>query len=97
MTLEQFVCWAMAAVCKGATVDLLAFTAYAFHVGAGGGVYGYMQKKSLPSLVAGLSFGALYGISARFMQIGRDLDGVDLSICKPLSVGGIHYASPVPP
>lgn len=41
-----------------------------------------MQRKSLPSLVAGLGFGALYGISARFMQTGRVLDGVDLSIRK---------------
>lgn len=46
----------------------------------GGGIYGYLQKQSLPSLIAGLGFGALYGYSGRLIGIGRPLDGVDLSI-----------------
>ena len=29
----------------------------------GGGVYGYMQRASLPSLIAGLGFGAAFGYS----------------------------------
>lgn len=40
-----------------------------------------MNKASIPSLIAGLGFGALYGVSARLIQTGRVLDGVDLSIC----------------
>jgi uncharacterized membrane protein (UPF0136 family) len=37
----------------------------------------------VPSMLAGLGFGALYGISARLIGTGRALDGVDLSIRKP--------------
>lgn len=51
-------------------------------LGAGGGLYGYMQRKSMPSLIAGLGFGTLYGLSGYWIQNGRALDGVDLSICK---------------
>lgn len=32
-------------------------------LGSGGGVYGYVQKSSIPSLMAGVGFGALYGLS----------------------------------
>jgi uncharacterized membrane protein (UPF0136 family) len=48
-----------------------------------------MQKASVPSLIAGLGFGALYGISARLIQSGRMLDGVDLSICTCKWVDGL--------
>lgn len=67
------------------------------NVGAGGGIYGYMQKRSVPSILAGLGFGTLYGVSARFIQTGRALDGVDLSICKStpcttlLMTSGFHF------
>jgi len=30
----------------------------------GGGIYGYMQNKSVPSLFAGVTLGSLYGLSA---------------------------------
>ena len=49
-------------------------------LGSGGGVYGYMQKSSIPSLVAGVGFGALYGLSGYYIRNGRSLDGIDLSI-----------------
>lgn len=50
----------------------------------GGGIYGYLQRQSLPSLIAGLGFGALYGYSGRLIGTGRPLDGVDLSIGKDI-------------
>lgn len=80
MSLENLVCWTMAAICTRAkrlhnTYIIL------IEIGGGGGVYGYMQKKSIPSLIAGLGFGTLYGLSGYWIQSGRPLDGVDLSIC----------------
>jgi uncharacterized membrane protein (UPF0136 family) len=53
---------------------------------AGGGVYAYAARASLPSLAAGLTVGALYSYSGRLIGHGRLLDGVDLSIgnlCHP--------------
>ena len=51
-----------------------------YFIGSGGGIYGYMQKSSIPSLVAGVGFGALYGLSGYYIRRGRSLDGIDLSI-----------------
>lgn len=62
-----------------------------FLLGAGGGIYGYMQKASLPSLLAGLTFGALYGVSASWIRSGRLLDGVDLSIRNGLGYLRMFY------
>lgn len=49
---------------------------------ASGGLYGYMQRASLPSLLAGIGFGAFYGYSAVLIGRGgpRVVDGVDLSV-----------------
>ena len=47
---------------------------------ATGGLYGYMQRASLPSLLAGIGFGAFYGYSAVLIGRGRGVDGVDLSV-----------------
>lgn len=33
---------------------------------AGGGIYGYMTKSSMPSLIAGVGFGAAYGVCGYF-------------------------------
>ena len=46
----------------------------------GGGLFGYTQRNSLPSLIAGIGFGAAYGYSGYLIRGGRALDGVDLSI-----------------
>lgn len=55
---------------------------------AGGGAYGYAVRGSVPSLVAGLGIGALYGYSGRLIGHGRWLDGVDLSILTSLILVG---------
>ena len=47
---------------------------------ASGGIYSYMQRASLPSLLAGLGFGAFYGYSAVLIGRGRAVDGVDMSV-----------------
>ncbi|KAA0160510.1 hypothetical protein FNF27_01445 [Cafeteria roenbergensis] len=39
---------------------------------AGLGVYGYMSKRSMPSLVAGVAFGAVYAASGYLINNGRD-------------------------
>ena len=44
-----------------------------------GGVVGYMRKKSLPSLVAGLTFGGLYAISGYLLHLNRDY-GLELAL-----------------
>ena len=47
---------------------------------AGGGIYGYFNKGSIPSLIAGLGIGLLYGYSGRLITIGRQLDGINLAL-----------------
>jgi S-ribosylhomocysteine lyase LuxS involved in autoinducer biosynthesis len=58
-TLEHMASLAMAAIC---TISLETMT-YS-PLGGGGGVYSYMQAKSMPSLIAGATLGSLYGLSA---------------------------------
>lgn len=43
-----------------------------------GGVMGYVRGKSIPSLVAGLTFGTLYGLSAKLINENKEW-GVELA------------------
>eukprot|EP00878_Enallax_costatus_P006957 GHUV01007291.1.p1 GENE.GHUV01007291.1~~GHUV01007291.1.p1 ORF type:complete len:111 (+),score=34.35 GHUV01007291.1:177-509(+) len=42
---------------------------------AAGGVLGFLKKRSMPSLVAGLAFGAAYGASAYIINVGDPATG----------------------
>jgi uncharacterized membrane protein (UPF0136 family) len=44
-----------------------------------GGIYGYMRRGSIPSVVAGVGLGAIYGYSGYLIRSGRATDGIDLS------------------
>ncbi|KAL3230197.1 Uncharacterized protein RNJ44_01560 [Nakaseomyces bracarensis] len=44
-----------------------------------GGIIGYMRKKSIPSLVAGLAFGSVYAISGYLLHMNRDY-GLELAL-----------------
>jgi uncharacterized membrane protein (UPF0136 family) len=46
---------------------------------AAGGVAGYAKARSLPSLIAGLGFGAMYGGCAYLISNGQERLGHDLS------------------
>ncbi|ORY01919.1 hypothetical protein K493DRAFT_312213 [Basidiobolus meristosporus CBS 931.73] len=37
-----------------------------------GGVMGYVKGRSMPSLIAGISFGTLYGVSSYLLKENRD-------------------------
>ncbi|KAJ3226325.1 hypothetical protein HDU78_010395 [Chytriomyces hyalinus] len=44
-----------------------------------GGTVGYVKSKSLPSLVAGVSFGALYAVTGHLIRTNADY-GVELGV-----------------
>ncbi|KAI9016797.1 transmembrane proteins 14C-domain-containing protein [Hyaloraphidium curvatum] len=70
-------------------------------VTAVGGVVGYVRGKSVPSLAAGLTFGALYGISARLINENADY-GMELAaatsgvLAGAMLPRGIKTKKPVP-
>ncbi|KAK6459074.1 transmembrane proteins 14C-domain-containing protein [Scheffersomyces xylosifermentans] len=60
-----------------------------------GGVMGYVRKGSVPSLVAGLTFSALYGSAAYLLRQNADY-GLELALgtSATLLVAGIGRAIP---
>ncbi|KAJ1501419.1 hypothetical protein HMI54_015025 [Coelomomyces lativittatus] len=48
-----------------------------------GGTMGYLRKKSVPSLIAGVSLGSLYGVSGYFLQNGNEV-GSGMALCTSL-------------
>ena len=45
-----------------------------------GGLMGYAKARSVPSLVAGLSFGTLYAAAGYLIASGRERNGHDLAV-----------------
>ena len=41
------------------------------YVMIGGGLFGYMKQKSVPSLIGGVSIGLLYKVSSYWIQEGK--------------------------
>ncbi|KAL6869975.1 hypothetical protein ACO1O0_001310 [Amphichorda felina] len=68
---------------------------------AGGGIMGYAKTRSLPSIIAGCSVGALYGLGGYRIQ-NRQPYGVELSLLASIVLGGssipraIRLRKPVP-
>ncbi|OHE96983.1 hypothetical protein CORC01_07768 [Colletotrichum orchidophilum] len=68
---------------------------------AGGGIAGYARTKSLPSIIAGVSVGLLYGLGGYRIQ-NREPYGVELSLLASAVLGGssipraIRLRKPVP-
>jgi len=68
---------------------------------AGGGIMGYAKTRSLPSIIAGCSVGALYGIGGYRLQ-NRQPYGTELSLVASIILGGssipraIKLRKPVP-
>ncbi len=63
---------------------------------AAGGAMGYAKARSVPSLVAGVTCGALYGLSTLWMepyQIGGNLAAVVISIVLAVAMGRRFLAS----
>lgn len=63
---------------------------------AAGGAMGYAKARSVPSLVAGVTCGALYGLSTLWMepyQIGGNLAAVVISIILAVAMGRRFLAS----
>ncbi|CAI5741415.1 unnamed protein product [Hyaloperonospora brassicae] len=47
---------------------------------ASGGVFGYLKTKSVPSLVAGLTLGASFGMAGYLLQKGEMVNGHGLAL-----------------
>ncbi|KAF4123442.1 Transmembrane proteins 14C [Geosmithia morbida] len=68
---------------------------------AGGGIMGYAKTKSLPSIIAGCTVGALYALGAYRMHT-RQPYGVELSLLASVVLGSsaipraIRLGKPVP-
>ncbi|GJC92059.1 transmembrane protein 14C [Colletotrichum higginsianum IMI 349063] len=68
---------------------------------AGGGIAGYARTGSLPSIIAGVSVGLLYGLGGYRIQ-NRESFGVELSLLASAVLGGssipraIRLRKPVP-
>ncbi|KFH47260.1 hypothetical protein ACRE_018630 [Hapsidospora chrysogenum ATCC 11550] len=68
---------------------------------AGGGIMGYIKTRSLPSIIAGCSVGALYGLGGYRIQNNQPY-GVELSLLASIVLGGssipraIRLRKPVP-
>ncbi|KAK9765222.1 hypothetical protein K7432_006620 [Basidiobolus ranarum] len=52
-----------------------------------GGIMGYVKGRSMPSLIAGLSFGTLYGASAYLLKENRDY-GQELAAATSILLTG---------
>ncbi|KAA0162502.1 hypothetical protein FNF27_08062 [Cafeteria roenbergensis] len=61
---------------------------------AGLGVYGYMSKRSMPSLVAGVAFGAVYAASGYLINNGRDEYGHIVGSAATTRTGRAGVAQP---
>ncbi|KAL9597074.1 MAG: hypothetical protein Q9179_004392 [Wetmoreana sp. 5 TL-2023] len=57
---------------------------------AGGGVTGYARTGSVPSIAAGLTVGALYGLGA-FRQRNRQPYGVELALLASVVLAGSSF------
>ncbi|KAL5614711.1 hypothetical protein BROUX41_004806 [Berkeleyomyces rouxiae] len=68
---------------------------------AAGGIAGYARTKSIPSIAAGCSVGALYGIGA-YRQQNNAPGGIELSLLASVVLGGasipraLRLRKPVP-
>ncbi|OLN88704.1 TMEM14-like protein [Colletotrichum chlorophyti] len=68
---------------------------------AGGGIAGYARTRSVPSIVAGVSVGLLYGLGGYRIQ-NRESYGVELSLLASAVLGGsaipraLRLRKPVP-
>ncbi|KAM0329812.1 hypothetical protein ACHAQA_003976 [Verticillium albo-atrum] len=68
---------------------------------AGGGIMGYAKTGSLPSIIAGVTVGLLYGLGAYRIQ-NRQPYGIELSLLASAILGGsaipraIRLRKPVP-
>jgi len=63
---------------------------------AAGGAMGYAKARSVPSLVAGVTCGALYGLSTLWMepyQLGGNLAAVVISVILAVAMGRRFLAS----
>mmetsp|Transcript_6629 Transcript_6629/g.21396 ORF Transcript_6629/g.21396 Transcript_6629/m.21396 type:complete len:108 (+) Transcript_6629:79-402(+) len=63
---------------------------------AGGGVWGYVRRKSMPSLIGGLSTGCAMAGSGVLIQTGNDLEGHFLGLATSsllLGTMGARFAA----
>ncbi|KAK9767178.1 hypothetical protein K7432_003208 [Basidiobolus ranarum] len=52
-----------------------------------GGIFGYIKGRSMPSLIAGLSFGTLYGVSTYLLKENREY-GAELAAATSALLSG---------